>query len=122
MVSAPASSPDVSTAPSLWGAAFEKLSKEDKQMFASVSVDQRVCPMALLESTRKSRDICKENQWKFEFRGKIIVIRDLAEKVINWLEIFKAVGDIAVQFDTAHASIPWSVVRFLLQVYSTHYY
>ncbi|KAF8253214.1 hypothetical protein K440DRAFT_657719 [Wilcoxina mikolae CBS 423.85] len=116
VVSAPVSSPGVSVVPSLWKAAFEKLSEKDKQMFPSVSVDQPDYPMALLESTRKSRDLCKKNQWKFGFRGKIIIIRDLAEKVINWLEKFKAVGDMAIQYDTAHAAIPWSIVRFLLQV------
>ena len=29
---------------------------------------------------------------------------------------FKELGDIAVQYDTGHASLPWAGIRFILQV------
>jgi hypothetical protein len=37
-------------------------------------------------------------------------------KIIRWIDHFKAVGDIAVQFNSGAASLPWAAVRFLLQV------
>ena len=48
--------------------------------------------------------------------GKEIVLRDVLEKIIRWLNYFKAVGDAAVQYDPGHAALPWAGVRFLLQV------
>ncbi len=38
------------------------------------------------------------------------------EKIVVWVRKFKAVGDIAVQYDPAHASLPWAGVRLILQV------
>jgi hypothetical protein len=46
----------------------------------------------------------------------VIIIRDQLEKVVVWLEKFKAIGDIAVNFDPIHAALPWAGVRFLLLV------
>ncbi|KAF8540426.1 hypothetical protein BDD12DRAFT_804550 [Trichophaea hybrida] len=112
VVSVPVASPGVSVMPSLWKAAFEKLTEKDKQMFPSVSIGQPDYPTALLNSMRKSRDLCKKNQWKSKFRGEVIIIRDLAEKVINWLKKFKTVGDMAIQYDTAHAAIPWTCTAY----------
>ena len=43
-------------------------------------------------------------------------MRDIFEKIIVWVDKFKALGDVAVQYDPAHASLPWAGVRFLLQV------
>ena len=41
---------------------------------------------------------------------------DLFCKVIRWINLFKQVGDAAVQYDPVHASLPCAGVRFLLQV------
>lgn len=40
----------------------------------------------------------------------------MLEKTAAWIRRFKDVGDIAAQYDPAHASLPWAAVRFLLQV------
>lgn len=70
----------------------------------------------LLEDAKKQKRECDEKKWTFDFRGKVIELRELADKVIDWLEKFKAVGDVIVQFDPIHAALPWGAVRFLLQV------
>jgi hypothetical protein len=49
-------------------------------------------------------------------RGEKIALRDVFGKIVKWINIFKAVGDQAVQYDPAHAALPWALVRFLLQV------
>ena len=51
-----------------------------------------------------------------EFKGRTIVLRHLADKVVFWLEKFKQVGDIAVNVDPLHAGLPWACIRLLLQV------
>ena len=45
-----------------------------------------------------------------------MIVRDLLEKIIKWLDHFKAIGDVGVQSDGAHAALPWAGVRFLLKV------
>ncbi|EON65807.1 hypothetical protein W97_05046 [Coniosporium apollinis CBS 100218] len=44
-----------------------------------------------------------------------MILRDLANKVINWLDKFKAAGDIVVNYDPSHLALPWAGVRFILQ-------
>ena len=74
-----------------------------------------------MDVARKSRDVCQENRWRVTFRGKVIIIRDLAEKILSWVDKFKAIGDIIMQYDPSHAALPWAGVRLLLQVSSQSY-
>ena len=57
-----------------------------------------------------------EKRWKYKKGDKEIIIRDKLEKVVVWVNKFKELGDIAVQYDTGHASLPWAGIRFILQV------
>lgn len=63
---------------------------------------QRRCEEKRLGYTRKN--------------GEKVVVRDVLGKIIKWINIFKETGDVAVQYDPAHAALPWALVRFLLQV------
>lgn len=57
------------------------------------------------------------NRWKYKkSNGEDVILRDLFEKMAKWVNKFKEFGDIAVQYDPAHAALPWACVRFLLQV------
>jgi hypothetical protein len=65
----------------------------------------------------KQRDACEKGQWKVAFRGhQIIILRDTTAKILAWLDKFKQVGDVAVQYDPQHFALPWAGVRFLLEV------
>ena len=48
--------------------------------------------------------------------GRQILLRDVAEKIIYWIDKFKQVGDVAVNFDSVHASLSWAGIRLLLEV------
>jgi hypothetical protein len=37
-------------------------------------------------------------------------------RVERQVDTFKQIGDVAVQYDPAHAALPWAGIRFLLQV------
>lgn len=69
-----------------------------------------------LKTAEAKKQICLHKRWKFKKGGKDVVVRDLLEKIIRWLDYFKAVGDAAVQYDPTHAALPWAGVRFLLNV------
>jgi hypothetical protein len=45
-----------------------------------------------------------------------VIFRDILAKIIKWIDLFKQIGDVAVQYDPAHAALPWAGVRFILQV------
>ncbi|KAI5810371.1 hypothetical protein BZA77DRAFT_172525 [Pyronema omphalodes] len=38
------------------------------------------------------------------------------DKLLNWIDKFKEIGDIVVQYDPAHAALPWAAFRFLLKI------
>jgi predicted nicotinamide N-methyase len=40
----------------------------------------------------------------------------MATKIIAWLDKFKQVGNMVVQYDPHHFALPWAGVRFLLEV------
>ncbi|KAJ9218119.1 hypothetical protein DTO166G4_510 [Paecilomyces variotii] len=68
----------------------------------------------LIREVRAKRDICKRKKWTFEFNGRTISLGEQAEKVIQWLDKIKAVGDVTVNVDPIHAGLPWAGVRMLL--------
>ena len=102
-------------APTLWKNAFDKLSHNDKESLPFTGDDRRNYLEKVLERTVESRDACREKGLKFKFGEKTFVVRDLAEKIMSWVEKFKEIGDVAVQYDPVHAALPWVGIRLLLQ-------
>ncbi|KAL8880552.1 MAG: hypothetical protein Q9198_002068 [Flavoplaca austrocitrina] len=101
----------------LWEKAFASLNDEDKKLFAdSKNLDKR---MFLLETTKvieEKQKQCAHKEWKIKRNGKVIPLRDIFGRMVSWINKFREVGDIAIQYDPAHAALPWAAVRFVLQV------
>lgn len=101
----------------LWAIALGKLTDEEK---AAVPTNSSDFKLQTLEDLRivvaRKRDECEDKSWKFEYKGRQIILRDVAEKIIYGINKFKEIGDVAVNFDPVHAALPWAGVRFLLQV------
>ena len=101
----------------LWYIALQKLSSEEKAAIQQISVNLKLEIVEQLHDVvQQKRDECLKKRWKFNFHGREIILRDLAEKIIFGLNKFKEIGDVAVNFDPVHAALPWAGVRFLLQV------
>jgi hypothetical protein len=67
--------------------------------------------------TEQSRQECIKRKWRYRRKsGETVIVSDLFNKVISWIDLFKQVGDTAAQYDPVHAALPWAGVRFLLQV------
>lgn len=45
-----------------------------------------------------------------------MILRDIFNKMVIWINMFKQIGDTVVQYDPGHAALPWAGVRFILQV------
>ncbi|KAJ9489216.1 hypothetical protein VN97_g4067 [Penicillium thymicola] len=111
---------------SLWMTAKAKLDKVDQKLLDFDSDDgikrTQQNELDILESlertTREAYNTCIHKRWQITIpgKGKKIIIRDLLSKVAHWVELFKLVGDQAVQYDPVHAALPWAGARFLLQI------
>ena len=102
----------------LWAAALNTLSEEDKKLIA---FDDRprlevLSDLGQLVASAKENSIKK--RWRFHRSGsgQTVILRDLFSKIVVWIDRFKEVGDIVVQYDPVHAALPWAGVRFLLEV------
>lgn len=105
----------------LWASALAMLSVEDRQRVAFDGQNKLDVPSDLQVLSNAAKDSSVKNRWRFRWPGRggedeTVVLRDLFSKIVVWIDRFKQVGDIAVQYDPTHAALPWAGVRFLLQV------
>ncbi|KAI1288296.1 hypothetical protein F5Y03DRAFT_389192 [Xylaria venustula] len=101
----------------LWTTAVKTLSEQDKTTLNLDRPDRLRAIAECLELTDKARNQCTEKAWRFRRKsGEEVVARDVLAKVARWIHHFTAVGDTLVQYNPAHAALPWASVRFVLQV------
>lgn len=105
----------------LWKEAIARLSNDDKAQIeraigdVSIPVHEVVDNMIDL-ATKKQQEYQMKGWTKTVYLGDHeISLGDLASKTIIWLNKFKEIGNIVVQYDPVHAALPWAAVRFLLQ-------
>lgn len=83
----------------------------------TLGLDTNGAQRAILRVAEEKRAMALRKGWKFTKRsGEVILVRDLLEKIVDWINRFKATGDTIVQYDPEHAALPWAAVRFLLQI------
>jgi hypothetical protein len=105
----------------LWALAAAELSDEDHNNIDFSCPDKLDILSDLHAITEQCRQDCIKKRWGYTRKsGETVVFRDLFSRVIRWIDIFKQVGDAAVQYDPVHAALPWAGVRFLLQVRIDH--
>ena len=126
LISAAAGSSD-SEAQSLWSRAIksDELSSQERKTLAGVGL--KVGNQKTASAVNDVRSIMdgmldkkKGELWKIKFREEEVVLRDVGMKILRWLDTFKNIGDIIVQYDPVHAALPWAGFRFLLQVDLIH--
>jgi hypothetical protein len=116
------------TSSDLWAQALQRLPAGDR---AKLNSDPSVAALAqgqtgsqnlpdLLEQVSdiatRNKEQCDVKRWRFKLHGRDYILRDLAGKVVEWVNLFKQVGDVAIQHDPGYAALPWAGVRFLLEV------
>ena len=101
----------------LWALAAAQLNDEDRRNI-DFSRPDKLKPLADLHAlTEKSKQECIKKRWKYTRKsGETVILRDVFDKIIRWIDIFKQVGDVAVQYDPVHTALPWAGIRFVLQV------
>ena len=103
----------------LWTAALNALREEDRMLVAFDSQNKLDVLSDLGQLVAAARDTSIKKRWRFHRpgSGQTVILRDLFSKIVVWIDRFKQIGDIVVQYDPVHAALPWAGVRFLLQVY-----
>ncbi|ORY68872.1 uncharacterized protein BCR38DRAFT_455710 [Pseudomassariella vexata] len=100
----------------LWNEAVATLGEE---ITSHIDFDQQKQESLnkLLELTETARRQSLDKAWSFTPKnGEQVIVRDVLAKLVKWVNHFKEVGDIVVQYDPIHAALPWAGVRFLLNV------
>ena len=102
-----------------WAAALNHLSSDDRQALQFDGQDKLNILKDLQRLTEDAQATSIERRWRFRRPGRAgetVILRDLFSKVVAWINRFKEIGDIVVQYDPIHAALPWAGVRFLLQM------
>ncbi|KAI9827413.1 MAG: hypothetical protein M1819_006954 [Sarea resinae] len=116
MASTTSASASVSTS-DLWTKALKTLCAEDRQHIDLSRPGKIDILRDILETVKEKRQLCLDRRWTYKKKnGEVIICRDLFDKVTHWVNKFKEVGDVAVQYGPGHAALPWAGVRFLLQL------
>ncbi|KAI5840807.1 hypothetical protein DFP73DRAFT_557932 [Morchella snyderi] len=102
--------------PSPWEKAIQKLPAQSQKEFDFYHSDGLLKVLDdVLKATNTKRETCREKMWKVKWKGKDIVLRDIADKTIEWVNKFKTLGNIIAQGDPVHAAIPWVPIRYLIE-------
>jgi hypothetical protein len=105
-----------SSAQNLWEKAVATLDSDLQTVINHNTTGNTNVAAAALRTAKEKRDICLRKRWRYrKSNGKDIILRDVLDKIVGFLDKFVAVGDAAVQYDPAHASLPWAGVRFVLR-------
>jgi len=110
-----------------WKRAFDSLEKPYKdQLEAAVSIAKHTSTPSptvngiqesIIQVARQRQKECVDKLWSFKrHSGEVVFLRDIMENITTWIHRFKEVVDVAVQYDSVHAALPWAGIRFLLQV------
>jgi hypothetical protein len=101
----------------LWDKAVDSLKEKDKQNVDFQRSNKRAILLDLLGEIQKKKQLCIERRMKYKRKnGQSVVLYDVFEKIVNWVNKFKDIGDVAMQYDPGHAALPWAGIRFFLQV------
>ena len=98
----------------LWEKAFACLKDEDKPPTDPQQLDKRTYLSNLLKVVEDKRQECIEKEWKLHRKDGAVSLREMLEGMVRWINKFKEVGDVAIQYDPLHAALPWAAFRLVL--------
>lgn len=67
--------------------------------------------------TEKLKKDCSEKEWKYARKsGAPVILRDVFDKILRWIDIFEEVYRDLAQYNSQHVTLPWTGITFVLQV------
>lgn len=121
---APLPSPQTTSTPSsnpnLLRDVLKRLSDEDQATLQNYvchnTGDINLTLKQALVAAKEKQQCCIEKRWTFTVTGRTIAVKEKADKVVGWLNRFRAVGDVVANVDPVHVGLPWAGIRLLLEV------
>ena len=105
----------------LWNEAAKSLPDLDILATDQELIQGRDTINTVQAAVQEKLDECIRKRWKYtRSNGQKVVLWDVLDKIMNWVNKFKSVGDIAVQYDPGHAALPWAAIRLILQASVSH--
>jgi len=105
-----------------WTKSLEKLDNKHQGIIRKYQISQpdNVATLnktldSLMAKIQDQRNESVANQWTIEIGSTVIVLRDKADSVLDWLNKFKPVVDVAVNADPIHAGLPWAGIRMFVE-------
>src|SRR4051794_16601371 len=103
--------PSKSSSHDVLNGALQRLSDRDRTtlqpfILPTTSNVNEALEQSLAAAKQKQQD-CNAKRWTFTFAGRTVTLKEEADKVVHWLDRFKAVGDVAVNVDPIHTGLPW---------------
>lgn len=115
----PSTSPVPTGRKSLWEDVLDELRLESHEK-ETLKIDEQ---LKLSNNIESLMSVVEEEHRKYKKKHRSIKIMNktvdfdgLFRRVTSWLDAFKAAGDTAIQYDPAHAALPWALFRLLLDV------
>ena len=73
----------------------------------TIEPDRRAALELCLKEANKKRLECLRKRWKIKkLNGDVIILCDVLEKMIKWVNEFKSIADSVIQFAPAYALVP----------------
>ena len=98
----------------LWSKAYTQLPEEYKKDLDKL--DKLDVLQKLLATAKQAEEENAAKPYKLKLGDQEIDVREKAQAFMGWLNKFKEIGDIVVQYDPVHAALPWAGVRLILMV------
>ncbi|CAH0044206.1 unnamed protein product [Clonostachys solani] len=113
------------SAVSCWQAAFAQLPPDTQKALDSIqknnptsgSSSAEIDSIITLSKAKQAQ--CESKQWVVKIGSRHVNVRHAFSRMVDWLDKFKAFGDMAMNVDPVHAALPWAAFRFILQSFIT---
>ena len=104
------------TLDNLWSQALSSLSEADqKELDLDTKIQDETFDGVQQIITAQLQTKEDSSAVIYSRKGKPVTFRVALQNILHWLDNFKKVGDIVVQYDPGHAALPWAAFRFVLQ-------
>lgn len=93
------------------------LSDRDKNCLDAKRFGKGSIASSVLQTAEQKKAESDKKMWSFSFKGKKILVRDVLQSILSWTKKFEQVAEFVVGLDVSgHAAIPWSAIKFFLDV------
>ena len=104
----------------MWEVAAKELAQEEIEYLKrdySKGQTWKMILISLERETERKKEEWESQRWQIQRANKPpIIVRDKIDRILFWVTKFIQIGDIAIQYDPGHASLPWAAIRLVLQV------